>query len=170
MIRTTASVSGMICGMCETHVNDAVRNAFSVKKVSSSRSKGETVFESELPIDPEKLKQVVNATGYVVLSVRQEEMVQETPLKNVLFRLVRRRCKKQADQNRKDASYMTDTRRVTAGERLARQAGYFIREHSEQKFSLNEIAGALYVNGNYLSRVFKRETGHTLLPVIFGLD
>ena len=71
--------------------------------------------------------------------------------------------KKQADQNRKDASYMTDTRRVTAGERLARQAGYFIREHSEQKFSLNEIAGALYVNGNYLSRVFKRETGHTLL-------
>lgn len=91
MIRTTASVSGMICGMCETHVNDAVRNAFSVKKVSSSRSKGETVIESELPIDPEKLKQVVNATGYVVLSVRQEEMVQETPLKNVLFRLVRRR-------------------------------------------------------------------------------
>ena len=58
---------------------------------------------------------------------------------------------------------MTDSRRVTAGKRLARQAGYFIREHSEQKFSLNEIAGALYVNGNYLARVFKRETGHTLL-------
>jgi two-component system response regulator YesN len=58
---------------------------------------------------------------------------------------------------------MTDTPRITAGKRLARQAGYFIREHSEQKFSLNEIAGALYVNGNYLARVFKRETGHTLL-------
>jgi two-component system response regulator YesN len=28
---------------------------------------------------------------------------------------------------------------------------------------LDEIAGALYVNGNYLSRVFKRETGQTLL-------
>ncbi len=58
---------------------------------------------------------------------------------------------------------MSDTLRVTAGKRLARQAGYFIREHSEQKFSLGEIAGALYVNGNYLSRVFKRETGRTLL-------
>ena len=58
---------------------------------------------------------------------------------------------------------MTDICRITAGQRLARQAGYYIREHSEQKFSLNEIAGALYVNGNYLSRVFKRETGHTLL-------
>ena len=30
-------------------------------------------------------------------------------------------------------------------------------------FSLDEIAGALYVNRNYLSRVFKRETGKTLL-------
>jgi len=58
---------------------------------------------------------------------------------------------------------MTDTPRITAGKRLARQAGYFIREHSEQKFSLDEIAGALFVNGNYLSRVFKRETGCTLL-------
>ena len=58
---------------------------------------------------------------------------------------------------------MTDTPRITAGKRLARQAGYFIREHSEQKFSLEEIAGALFVNGNYLSRVFKRETGCTLL-------
>lgn len=58
---------------------------------------------------------------------------------------------------------MTETPRITAGKRLARQAGYFIREHSEQKFSLEEIAGALFVNGNYLSRVFKRETGCTLL-------
>lgn len=58
---------------------------------------------------------------------------------------------------------MTETVRKTAGTRLAQQAGYFIREHSDQKFSLAGIAGALYVNGNYLARVFKRETGHTLL-------
>ena len=58
---------------------------------------------------------------------------------------------------------MAETSRTTAGKRLAQQAGYFIREHSEQKFSLSGIASALYVNGNYLARVFKRETGHTLL-------
>lgn len=58
---------------------------------------------------------------------------------------------------------MTDTARNTAGKRLARQAGYYIREHSEQKFSLAGIAGALFVNANYLARVFRRETGHTLL-------
>ncbi len=58
---------------------------------------------------------------------------------------------------------MAESSRTTAGKRLAQQAGYFIREHSEQKFSLAGIASALYVNGNYLARVFKRETGHTLL-------
>ena len=77
MFRTTAEVAGMICGMCEAHINDAVRKAFSVKKVSSSRTKGETVIESEQPIDPEKLKQIVNATGYILLSVRQGNIVQK---------------------------------------------------------------------------------------------
>ena len=47
MIRTTVQVSGMVCGMCEAHVNNAVRSAFSVKKVASSRVRGETVIESE---------------------------------------------------------------------------------------------------------------------------
>ena len=50
-----------------------------------------------------------------------------------------------------------------AGKRLAESAERYIRDHSENKFSLAEIAGALYVNGNYLARQFKKETGHTLL-------
>ena len=78
MTRTTMKVSGMICGMCESHVNDAIRNAFSVKKVSSSRNKGETVILSETPLDPDRLKQVVNATGYIVLSVESEEITQKS--------------------------------------------------------------------------------------------
>ena len=36
MIKTTVKVDGMMCGMCESHVNDAVRKAFQVKKVTSS--------------------------------------------------------------------------------------------------------------------------------------
>ena len=58
---------------------------------------------------------------------------------------------------------MMQNDRTTAGKRLALQAAYYIREHSEQKFSLSETAGALFVKSNYLARVFKRETGHTLL-------
>ena len=73
MIKTTVRVSGMICGMCETHVNDAVRSAFSVKKVSSSRAKGETVILSDLPLNREKLRQVINGTGSIMHSVKEEE-------------------------------------------------------------------------------------------------
>ena len=75
MIRTCVKVSGMVCGMCETHVNDAVRSAFTVRKVRSSRVKGETVIESDNPIDTDKLKQVINATGYIALSVSEEEIM-----------------------------------------------------------------------------------------------
>ena len=33
MIKTTVKVDGMMCGMCESHVNDAVRRAFQVDKL-----------------------------------------------------------------------------------------------------------------------------------------
>ena len=51
MIKTTIKITGMACTMCEAHINEAVRNAFSVKKVKSSHSKGETVILSEEPLD-----------------------------------------------------------------------------------------------------------------------
>lgn len=38
-------------GMCESHVNDAVRRAFAIKKVASSRSKGETTVVTEQKLD-----------------------------------------------------------------------------------------------------------------------
>ena len=44
MIKTTVKVDGMMCGMCEAHINDAIRRNFNVKKVKSSHSKGETVI------------------------------------------------------------------------------------------------------------------------------
>ena len=31
MLKITLGVDGMMCGMCESHVNDAVRKAFPVK-------------------------------------------------------------------------------------------------------------------------------------------
>ncbi len=54
----------MMCGMCEAHMNDAIRGAFAVKKVTSSHAKGETVVISEEKLDEEKLRATVNATGY----------------------------------------------------------------------------------------------------------
>ena len=73
MTKTTVQVSGMMCGMCEAHVNDAVRAASPVKKVTSSRKTGETVILSDEPIDIEKLRRVINATGYIMHSAREEK-------------------------------------------------------------------------------------------------
>ena len=56
MFRTIVDIDGMMCGMCESHVNDAVRNNFKVKKVSSSHGKGRTVIESEAPLDEGDLR------------------------------------------------------------------------------------------------------------------
>lgn len=84
MYRTVVDVDGMMCGMCESHVNDAVRNAFKVKKVSSSHGKGRTVIESEAPIDEAALRKAIGATGYEVMGVTSEE-VQKKGLFGGLF-------------------------------------------------------------------------------------
>ena len=70
MIQTTVQVSGMACSMCEAHVNDAVRSALNVKKVTSSHVKGETVILSDEPLDEGKLRETINATGYQVGGIR----------------------------------------------------------------------------------------------------
>ena len=68
MLKITAGVEGMRCGMCEAHVNDAVRKAFPVKKVTSSHTKNQTVILSEQPIDEQALRDAIGATGYRVTS------------------------------------------------------------------------------------------------------
>lgn len=72
MVKTVAKIDGMMCGMCEAHMNDAVRKDFEVKKVTSSHKKGETVIISENPIDEAKLTAAVEATGYKLVSVSSE--------------------------------------------------------------------------------------------------
>ena len=64
MYQITLNIDGMMCGMCESHINDAVRSAFSVKKVTSSHSKGQTVILSETEIAETELKPGIAKTGY----------------------------------------------------------------------------------------------------------
>jgi len=72
MIKTVVGIDGMMCGMCEAHINEAVRKAFQVKKVSSSHRKGETVILSEEAPDPEKLRDVIAQTGYTPRGISSE--------------------------------------------------------------------------------------------------
>ena len=50
-----------------------------------------------------------------------------------------------------------------AGQTLTQAAKAYVEAHSEEKFTLQAVADALFVNGSYLLRVFKANTGHTLL-------
>ena len=69
MTQITLKIDGMQCGMCESHMNDAVRAAFPVKKVTSSHSKGETVIVTEQDIPDELLKSTIAKTGYELVSI-----------------------------------------------------------------------------------------------------
>lgn len=77
MWKYTIQVDGMMCGMCESHVNDAVRKAFPVKKVTSSRSKKETVVITEMELDQETLRAAISATGYDVGEMSEGILAQE---------------------------------------------------------------------------------------------
>lgn len=72
MIKTTLKIDGMMCTMCEAHINEAIRNTFSVKKVTSSHTKHQSVIISENNLDEQKLRDAIDKTGYRVLSVQSE--------------------------------------------------------------------------------------------------
>ncbi|MFR4023788.1 MAG: heavy-metal-associated domain-containing protein [[Eubacterium] siraeum] len=72
MVKTTLKIDGMMCGMCESHVNDAIRNAFPVKKVTSSHSKGETVIISVEVLSEDKIREVMQPTGYELKDITSE--------------------------------------------------------------------------------------------------
>lgn len=73
MIKTTIKIDGMMCSMCESHINDTVRQAFKVKKVSSSHKKGETQIISDSPLGADALREAVGKTGYRVLEIKTEQ-------------------------------------------------------------------------------------------------
>lgn len=77
MVKMTLRVEGMMCGMCESHVNDAVRRAFPAKKVTSSRKKGETVIVAEAEIPMAELRRVIGEMGYEVKDIRVEPWVKK---------------------------------------------------------------------------------------------
>ena len=62
----------MQCGMCESHVNDAIRRAFSVKKVTSSHKRGETVIVAEEDIPDDRLQAVIDQTGYHLQGITRQ--------------------------------------------------------------------------------------------------
>ena len=77
MVKYIVKIDGMMCGHCEAHVNDAIRNNFSVKSVSSSRTKKETEIIAEKELDEAKIESVIKETGYTFLGITKEPYVKK---------------------------------------------------------------------------------------------
>ncbi len=70
MNKVTLKIDGMMCGMCEAHICDTIRNAVpSAKKVAASRNKKEASFLTEEAVDFVSLKAAIAATGYTCLGI-----------------------------------------------------------------------------------------------------
>jgi copper chaperone CopZ len=77
MTRITVSIDGMMCGMCEAHICDAVRRELDVKKVKASHTKKQAVIISENDIPDDALRAVIDKTGYTFLSARREPYIKK---------------------------------------------------------------------------------------------
>ena len=75
----------MMCGMCESHINDAIRQAFPVKKVTSSHTKGETVILADQAIPKSQLAPVIEKTGYQLTEVNCEPYEKKKGLLSRIF-------------------------------------------------------------------------------------
>lgn len=74
MIKVFLNVEGMKCGMCEAHINDAVRKTSKIKKVKSNHKRKETIIIMENDIDIPKIISSIKSLGYNCDLNKIEEM------------------------------------------------------------------------------------------------
>ena len=72
MVKTVLKTDGMMCGMCEAHMNDLIRKNFKVKKVTSSAKDGETVIISDAELDIPWAKKQIKDIGYELVDYTSE--------------------------------------------------------------------------------------------------
>lgn len=69
MYQTTIHLDGMMCNMCETHINEAIRKHFpAAKKVKSSHTKNVATFLTDDIPEETALRDAIEKTGYQYLS------------------------------------------------------------------------------------------------------
>ena len=72
MVKTVLKIDGMMCGMCEAHMNELIRKNFKVKKVTSSAKDGETVIISDAELDIPWAKKQIKDIGYEMVDYISE--------------------------------------------------------------------------------------------------
>jgi len=72
MVKVTLEIPGMMCGMCESHVNDAIRKVGNYLKIKTSRHTGTSIMILK---DESKIEDIINEIkkgGYDVKNVKIE--------------------------------------------------------------------------------------------------
>lgn len=73
MQKITVNIEGMMCAMCEAHMDEGFRKEFSfIKKVTSSNVDKQAVIITPEDISDEALKSTVEKTGYKFISANRE--------------------------------------------------------------------------------------------------
>ena len=73
MEKITVKIEGMMCGMCEAHINDVIRRIYpKAKKLVVARKRNEAAFVSDEPVDEETLRKSIAETGYTFVSYASE--------------------------------------------------------------------------------------------------
>lgn len=70
-------IDGMKCGMCEMHVEDAIRKVMKVKKVNASHMKNNVVVITESNFDQYDFENALKATGYRITSFKRSLAVKK---------------------------------------------------------------------------------------------
>ena len=66
-------IDGMKCGMCEMHVEDALRKKIDLKKVKANHLKNNVVVISGLNLSQFDFQNALDYTGYKVTSFDKQE-------------------------------------------------------------------------------------------------
>ena len=73
MYKTTLSIDGMMCSMCEAHICEVIRKVVpGASGVKASHGKGTAEFLSEAPVDEATLKKGIADTGYELLGLQTQ--------------------------------------------------------------------------------------------------
>ncbi len=73
MNKVTLNIDGMMCGMCESHVSEAIRKVCDKNaKVSASHKDGKAEIILEGQPDIARIKHAIKDTGYSVTGVNVE--------------------------------------------------------------------------------------------------
>lgn len=64
MYKIYLNIEGMMCSMCEAHINNEIRKAAKVKKVKSSHKKNEAIIVMDNKDNIESIINSIKAIGY----------------------------------------------------------------------------------------------------------